>query len=280
MIGCPLLCSICPQEKLKSVYSGDKYLTLANFKIVIDKLPSEVKIIFSGYSEAWANPHATDMLEYALEHNYNVDIFTTLYGMLDVDRVVDLIQQHISQIGQIWVHLPDNNNNMVGYKESKEYNYCLEQFMALNPFLMTMSDDNKVHSSLNTFNLDLVDWQFHTRAENIDRKDKTVQLLGAYNNEFKVECNRNIHMTDNVLLPNGDVTLCCMDYGNKHVVGNLLSGNYDTVITNVNKIKHKNHILFDDSSLCRTCQDTFHKTPWNDEEVHLEMLQINPDFKL
>ena len=274
MIGCPLLCSICPQDKLKSVYAGDKYLTIDNFKIVIDKLPLDVRIIFSGYSEAWANPHATQMLEYALEKNFNVDVFTTLYGMTDVDKVIHLIQRHKAQIGQIWLHLPDRDNNMLGYKENIEYKKCLKKFLVLNPYLMTMSDSNSVHSSLDEFNLTLSDWKFHTRAENIKRSDKNVKLNNAFNNEFMVECVRNNHLTDNVLLPNGNVTLCCMDYNNKHILGNLLTQTYNEVIGNVAEIKRKNHILFDKSTLCRTCQDTYHKTPWNDEEVHQRILNI------
>jgi len=32
MIGCPLMCTYCPQDELRSVYGDDiKYLTLKNF---------------------------------------------------------------------------------------------------------------------------------------------------------------------------------------------------------------------------------------------------------
>jgi len=34
------------------------------------------------------------------------------------------------------------------------------------------------------------------------------------------------------------------------------------------------------ATLCRTCQDTFHKTPWNDTGVHSKMLQIDSEFVL
>ena len=36
-------------------------------------------------------------------------------------------------------------------------------------------------------------------------------------------------LQQNVLLPNGDVLLCCMDWGMKHVLGNLLTGDYSNL---------------------------------------------------
>jgi len=33
-----------------------------------------------------------------------------------------------------------------------------------------------------------------------------------------------------VLLPNGDVSLCCMDYGLDHIIGNLHKQTYEDVI--------------------------------------------------
>lgn len=32
--------------------------------------------------------------------------------------------------------------------------------------------------------------------------------------------------------------------------------------------------------LYRTCQDTCHRAPWNDSEVHEQVKQIDKDFKL
>ena len=36
----------------------------------------------------------------------------------------------------------------------------------------------------------------------------------------------------NTLLPNGDVTLCCMDYGLKNIIGNLTRMDYNSLFTN------------------------------------------------
>jgi hypothetical protein len=38
-------------------------------------------------------------------------------------------------------------------------------------------------------------------------------------------------LNHNVLLPDGTVILCCMDYGCQHVLGNLLAQPYQTLFT-------------------------------------------------
>lgn len=40
-------------------------------------------------------------------------------------------------------------------------------------------------------------------------------------------CSRSPKFKQNVVLPNGDVYLCCMDYGLKHKLGNLLEQNFN-----------------------------------------------------
>lgn len=278
MVGCPLMCTICPQDKLRSIYAErDKYLSLENFKLVIDKLPADVKIIFAGYSEAWANPAATDMLEYALIKNHTISVFTTLYGMADPERVVNLLTIHRSQVEQVWLHLPDQNNNMPGYKPSAEYSHSLDLFLEkIQPHIMTMHDQGHLHQSI-TQQIKPYKWMFNARAENVSRNEQTVKFVEEFNNEFIVECVRNKDLTDNVLMPNGDVTLCCNDYGMKHVLGNLFTQEYSEVIKAVDAIIEKNHVLFDRSTLCRRCHDTWHRTPWNDKEVYDLTAKEYPD---
>ena len=36
-----------------------------NFKKSVDKLPTQVRVTFAGFTEPWLNPKATDMLLYA-----------------------------------------------------------------------------------------------------------------------------------------------------------------------------------------------------------------------
>jgi radical SAM protein with 4Fe4S-binding SPASM domain len=95
-----------------------------------------------------------------------------------------------------------------------------------------------------------------------------------------VECTRNKEYQANVLLPNGDVMLCCMDYSLKHNLGNLLTSSYDEVI-NGNEVKKvaalNKKIGYSDEVLCRSCNDGFCHTPWNNKEVYEIVKQLDPD---
>ena len=52
-------------------------------------------------------------------------------------------------------------------------------------------------------------------------------------------------MYHNVMLPNGDVSLCCMDYGLEHILGNLIEQDYEDVIPYDNTC----------FNLCRFCEN-------------------------
>jgi hypothetical protein len=63
-------------------------------------------------------------------------------------------------------------------------------------------------------------------------------------------------LNHNVLLPNGDVVLCCMDYGLQHILGNLLLTDYESLFSS-EAFKRIQQGLDDDSRdvLCRYCDN-------------------------
>lgn len=173
------MCTFCPQDALKSAYgkSSDKYMSLATFQTIIDKVPSRVRIDFSGMAEPWANPNATKMLEMALQQKgRRVRVYTTLYGISVEDSLFitqTLLPRHADQVAVVCLHLPDDNMNMRGYKESKEYRQVLKNFLAMAenvPQLgqkfqkMTMDKTGKVHKSLQDLLPALGDWSGHSRG--------------------------------------------------------------------------------------------------------------------
>jgi hypothetical protein len=46
----------------------------------------------------------------------------------------------------------------------------------------------------------------------------------------QMTCNCIEDLYHNVVLPNGDVSLCCMDYGLKHILGNIYEQEYEDII--------------------------------------------------
>jgi hypothetical protein len=67
----------------------------------------------------------------------------------------------------------------------------------------------------------------HDRAGSLDVDQVAGQKVNVISNKRgMVKCSYTDYYDHNVLLPNGDVLICCMDYGKKHVFGNLITNGY------------------------------------------------------
>ena len=275
MIGCPLKCTFCPQSGLKEAYIKTnepnikdlKYLTLENFKKILDKVPDHVRIDFSGMAEPWANPECTEMVRYTLECGFKVAIFTTLYGMSekDCDVVLSLLRKHKDQVEMLCLHLPDANGNMRGWKHFQEWENILVKFLAFGKEniikrfrVMTMDGSGRIHNSLQHLNIKLKSWNGHSRAGSLDHNEANDQsfFIQQPNHETQVFCSATPFYDHNVLLPNGDVVLCCMDYNLKHIIGNLLKQNYYEMFLGdtLNNLRADNMKPgYSNCSICKSC---------------------------
>lgn len=278
MLGCPLMCTFCPQPRLKRKYEKNndlrekesKYMTLENFRLILSKTPKHVRIDFSGMAEPWANPDCTEMLRIALESGYTVAVFSTLYGMSeqDADLVVELLRKYREQIAAVCLHLPDANGNMPGWKHSKNWENVfiklkgLKEENVLNVFdIMTMDGSGAVHEDLDHLNLKILPWHGHTRAGSLDESNVGQQNIYTRtpHNATPVSCASTPFYDHNVVFPNGDVVLCCMDYDMKHVIGNLLRQDYYDLFTGaeMNRLRQINMAPgYSECSICKSCNQT------------------------
>lgn len=264
MIGCPLMCTFCPQDSLRTSYGKDtKYMQPMDLLTVISKLPKNTRIDFSGMSEPWANPECTTMLEMVLYMGFKVAIYTTMYGMTDPERVKKALESHPAQVEVVMLHLPDANGNMKGWKYSEEWMHNLAVMSQLQlpcgVGAMTMDGSGLVAPELQTVVGRLAGWKGHTRADSLP-----VEQIGAQDisitprNDFALTCRSTPFYDRNVLLPNGDVVLCCMDYDLKHIIGNLLKQNYEEMfageqLAEIIRINEKPE--FDKCSICKSCEN-------------------------
>lgn len=242
IIGCPLACTFCPQDTLTVSYgsSSERTLSLDKFKIILNKLPSHVRIDFSGMSEPFANPSCIDMVALAAESKNPIAIYTTLVGLTRyaVDYLVKLIKARRFSIFNI--HLPDGEGNMRGFLYNEDYHYALEHLLPLEGVeCMTMSAfaeiDSKLLNALSNSpkkleiqkKLPKSAFRGIRRADSLNTSIVNDQPLEE-SVEWKcaIECATTPFYDHNVLLPDGRVVLCCMDYGMKHVLGNLLEQDY------------------------------------------------------
>jgi hypothetical protein len=264
MIGCPLMCTFCPQDNLRTNYGkGIKYMQPVDLVKVLVKLPKNTRIDFSGMSEPWANPECTQMLEMVLYMGFKVAIYTTLYGMTDPERVRKVLESHPEQVEVIMLHLPDANGNMKGWKNNEEWQRAAAVISHTNVpcgvGAMTMDKNGVVHPDLQPMVGRLAGWVGHTRADSLDPEQVAGQALSVTpRNDFALTCRSTPFYDRNVLLPNGDVVLCCMDYNLKHVIGNLLTQTYDEMMQGKplqDLIKMNEADGFDKCSICKSCEN-------------------------
>lgn len=190
-IGCDNMCGYCPQTVLLDSYNGEQFLTLQNFKRILDNCNKDVQICFAGFSEPALAMRAGEMMLMALNNGYEVSLYTTLRTVSFTEHLRFAEQPFKS----VCFHKCTNVDSYI-YECNK------------NIFLKNVQSKEFTESTVKDV------W---SRAGNLF--DRTEQL-------GKFRCETNI-FDHNVVLPNGNVYLCCMDYGLKHCLGNIFETNFD-----------------------------------------------------
>jgi len=218
VIGCTNKCACCPQHSLVSNYHGTEYLDVDSFRTILKNLPTEIQVDFSGYSEPFLNPLCCHLIELASSFGYHIRLFTTLVGI----KSQDLTRLSGTSIHYVRFHLPDEIQ--FRYYEPtwlKFYDKFMELELPCDYGYMALGDVSK---SL----------QKQMTARGVSVIETTVlNSRGGLVAEV-IPKTGNLYCTGqrwhyNVLLPNGDVQLCCMDYGLKHKLGNLMTHSYHEI---------------------------------------------------
>ncbi|MFH0982775.1 MAG: methyltransferase domain-containing protein [Planctomycetota bacterium] len=211
-VGCPNSCGCCPQDVLLRAYAGPGLLALDNFIRALNNVPPDLRIDFSGMCEPWANPHCTDMVECAHAAGHPVAVYTTLSGMTleDAERLARM------RFVEFVVHLPDANG-LCRIAVGGDYDAVLRRLNTCIPNLRCGSLGGGVYKRIAGPVESIYVWEVDSRAGHVY---PSRVLSGS------VDCNRPGY-SQNVLLPNGDVVLCCMDYGLEAVIGNLFSQRWE-----------------------------------------------------
>jgi len=225
-------------------------MSFENFKVCIDKMPKDLEIHFSGFAEPWLHPECTKMLLYAHEKGHTIQVFTTLVGMTTSD-----IEQfkHIP-FRKFSLHLPDVEK-YAKIAITENFLDVLRKILSSKiRHLHCMSMGKLPDIIQREIGIDLYRPHYmHDRAGTGDFGDSTSKKFGplicsrANNNGVNT-------LNQNVLLPNGDVCLCCMDYGTNYVIGNLLNSDYDSLFQGDKFREILEKLDSEDSDImCRTC---------------------------
>ena len=249
-VGCKIRCDFCPQDKLIPAYrnrGGVLRMTLGAFREILGKIPRDASLDFSGMSEPWLNPDCTEMLLHAHERGYEVAAFTTTIGMdqADVARIQSI------PFRRFVVHLPDTER----YSKIE----VSDAYLQMLANIVGSGIPNREFMTMGTLPREV--------AAVIGRRIKRTRMMSRAGNLTNVRAPERLagpircrscgdSLDHNMLLPNGDVILCCMDYGLRPVLGNLLVSDYRELFES-ESFKRVQAGLDDDSFdiLCRYCEN-------------------------
>lgn len=261
-IGCSVNCIYCPQSKIVKAYrrsnliDNHALMSFDNFKNYLSSVPEVVDIHFSGFSEPFHNVDCERMITYAAHKGHKVSVFTTLDGVS-----LEMIER-LSSISfmRFCIHLIDQDNLL----KLSLNDYYLQKIKLIinkkinNVDFYTIGRENKIIS--NEIGCHIKTDVVHTRAGNIEINTSKLSTLLSKERISKRTTNTSIicrkhRMNANVLLPNGDLYLCCMDYSLNEKLGNLSCQEYCDILKGpelssvYSRMLDKNGMI-----LCRNCE--------------------------
>ncbi len=274
-IGCAMMCDYCPQTLIGSVAKTqnlNRKMSFEDFKIYMSNVPKSTQIHWTGYSEPLAHDQFEDFVLYLDKKGYRQLISTTMFGRRHTENFMSKFSKFIS----ITFHLPDNQN-LMKLKVSERYIETLEKAIKFqsthlkkNIYFVVFGNDfhplikNLLNKMINQNyilkeNIDLRK-HLNSRSEMIDvnKLDKS-NVNNFYKNEWKKDeiyyCSY-LRLNQGVLLPDGNVNLCCNDYSVGAIIGSLNN-------TKLDKIYNQEKILSEDfiygkNSVCKKCE--YYKT--------------------
>ena len=281
-IGCKVQCKFCPQDVSMSNYAmkydldpitfgNPSVMSYSTFVKIIKKIPKNVTIRFSAFSEPFLNPECGKMMKHASDNGYNLELFSTLMGMTldDVDLLKKINLKHFV------IHLADNEKYAKITK--KQHNETLKKIISLsiqNVFFMTMgtiSDETKNIIGMDVKPSVMVNWAGH-----MEIGEKTKRISGP------IVCSMNRSKKNQdippIILPNGDALLCCKDWSMDYVLGNLINCNYEDLFQSkmykeiLRKMNSENEDI-----LCRNCEFAVSVNKQNELEQQYSELKIDPN---
>ena len=281
-IGCRVNCKFCPQDDIMKSYAEKENIPKINFGdpsmmsyeafvTMIEKVPKDVVVIFSGFTEPYLNSECSKMIEYTFEKGYRIEIFSTLVGMTLED--VDILKKIEPQLVKITIHLPDTEK-YAKIALTEQFKQVLKKIVSLpiqNTFFMTMGTvpeeiekmiGIKIHAS------QMVNWAGHIDDGLVTERNEGPLVCSMHED-------RDNKYIPPIIVPNGDVVLCCKDWSMEYVLGNFLKCSFDELYeSEIYKEVTKKMASENDNVLCRNCEFAIPVNQIKETERKLEELNI------
>lgn len=248
--ACALRCDYCAQDLLANHYKktgGDKRMSVNTLMDILHHVPADrVGIDFSGYADACLHPEFIYYFNTAVELGFTVSLFTTFERLKKTDY--DILKT--IPFETLSVHLPDSAE-MIHLKWTDDYLAIMHALVDDPPkcqFHDRMVVKGPLHPDL-AFLEPVRVQHIQPRASNV-RADLSTH---EQPHNFPVQCSRGANLRQNVVLPNGDVYLCCCDWGLSEKIGNLKTQTFDELEPARQKILERQKRP-DEKLLCQKCE--------------------------
>lgn len=258
-IGCSVNCKYCPQNLLVSTYyqnnpQRETYMSVDTFVQCLNKLPKNCTILFSGMAEPFLNKKCIEMIKIACDSGRKVDLYTTLVGASekDIDDICRLPLEYIT------LHLADKLT-YANIPVSEVYYSSIERLINYKKnngarLIDVCNAQTEVDERLQR----ICSGKYHVLTTMLDRAgnlraDNLFKRKGLTGSLTCSICGNLLN--HNILLPDGTLLLCCMDYGMKHVLGNLKNETYEDIM-NSKELKYVKDGMAGNEMidiLCRNC---------------------------
>lgn len=190
-------------------------MSIDTFHDILSKLPADCQIHFSGFAEPFLNPNAAEMMAVARDTGRETHVYTTLIGLKAAS--IPILKDYPPRVFRI--HVPDMKGLKFNEEKWVEFHelFLLSKVKASYMAMGDPSDFIKRYLAIKGIPLELPDML--SRGGNLAH----VPVRDITGKPMRCTMNR---WYNNVVLPNGDVYGCCMDYSLSVPLGNLLRQPY------------------------------------------------------
>ncbi len=229
-IGCPIMCSYCPQDVLLSSNYGDsKFLTENNLKLILDNATyknNKIEVFFAAFTEPLSVKNWLELVNICENHKLvsKIVIFTTGYKITE-EQIISL-----SKLKKVKINFHVGKNVTMKNFDNELWSKLeiISKFIPQSTFLGVGFDENyffDISKLLSKNNLKFVFQKIISRSGNVSKVNE-VEL--DYNlTKHIVTCEKMNIKKRPVILPDGTALACANDYGCELKLGNLLNEVWD-----------------------------------------------------
>lgn len=227
---CNLSCLFCIKNKRKK-----KYITLDEFKIILDKIENYTKYIYLHIlGEPLIHPLINEFINYA-SNRFKVNITTNGYKINNIINNKNIRQLNISlqSYNEIYgISLKEYMDNIFNAVDVlKEYTYISYRIWVKNKY--TSNIISMINNKYN-INLDIDSIKNNTTiSNNIFISVNEEFIWPDLNNNYYSEKGKCYALRDHIgILVDGSIVPCCLDSKGDIILGNIYKDNLDDIIKN------------------------------------------------